>query len=128
MKRNKIALAATAGLVGLSAFAGSLAMASTNNDAKSAAELQQFLAANPKAAAAVAGVETKTGGKVVSAEFDHETAGNGVVEFEVMMADGTEQDVLYTLADGSMTVAADEDGDQDGDHENENGEDESDDS
>lgn len=70
----------------------------------------------------MADVETKTGGKVIEAEFDDETQGNGVVEFEVMMADGSEQDVLYTLADGSMTVAADEDGDMDGDHENDNDE------
>ncbi|MEX5516616.1 hypothetical protein [Pseudophaeobacter sp. 1A09344] len=122
MKRNKIALAATSGLVGLSVLAGSLAYASTGSDAKSAEELAQFLSANPNVAAVVADVETKTGGKVVEAEFDDETAGNGIVEFEIMMADGSEQEVLYTLADGSMTVAADEDGDMDGDHENDNDE------
>lgn len=110
MKRNKIALAATSGLVGLSVFAGSMAYAAGNSDAKSAEELQQFLTANPEAAAAVSGVETKTGGKVTGAEFDDQTTGNGVVEFEVMMADGSEQDVLYTLADGSMTVDADDEG------------------
>lgn len=115
MKRNKIALAAASGLVGLSVLAGSLAYASTGSDAKSAEELQQFLTANPQVAAVVADVETKTGGKVTEAEFDDEAQGNGIVEFEVMMADGSEQEVLYTLADGSMTVAADEDGDDDGD-------------
>ncbi|SEW25704.1 hypothetical protein SAMN05444851_2502 [Aliiroseovarius sediminilitoris] len=114
MKRNKIALTATSGLVGLSVFAGSMAFASSDSTAKSAEELQQFLTANPEVAAVVAGVETNTGGKVVGAEFDDEATGNGIVEFEVMMADGTEQDMLYTLADGSMTVEADEDGD-DGD-------------
>ncbi|MSU92108.1 hypothetical protein GE300_21430 [Rhodobacteraceae bacterium 2CG4] len=113
MKRNKIALAATSGLVGLSVLAGSLAYA--GSDAKSAEELQQFLGANPKVAAAVAGVETKTGGKIVGAEFDDEAAGNAIVEFEIMMADGTEQEILYTLADGSMAVEADEDG-EDGDN------------
>ena len=131
MKRNKIALAATSGLVGLSVLAGSLAYA--GSDAKSAEELQQFLSANPKVAAAVAGVETKTGGKIVGAEFDDEAAGNAIVEFEIMMADGTEQEVLYTLADGSMAVEADEDGndddgadhdgDNDGDEDGEDGED-----
>lgn len=114
MKRNKIALTATSGLVGLSVFAGSMAFAASDSTAKSAEELQQFLTANPEVAAVVAGVETNTGGKVVGAEFDDEATGNGIVEFEVMMADGTEQDMLYTLADGSMTVEADEDGD-DGD-------------
>ena len=113
MKRNKIALAATSGLVGLSVLAGSVAYAAGNSDAKSAEELQQFLGANPEVASVVADVETKTGGKVVEAEFDDETAGNSVVEFEVMMADGSEQDVLYTLADGSMAVNLD-DGDDDG--------------
>ena len=125
MKRNKIALAATSGLVGLSVLAGSVAYAAGNSDAKSAEELQQFLTANPEAAAAVSAVETKSGGKVTGAEFDDEKTGNGVVEFEVMMADGSEQDVLYTLADGSMAVDVDdEDGDNDGnedsDGENEN--------
>ena len=111
MKRNKIALAATSGLVGLSVLAGSLAYASTGSDAKDAEELAQFLSANPEVAAVVADVETKTGGKVVEAEFDDETQGNDVVEFEIMMADGSEQDVLYTLADGSMKVDVDDDED-----------------
>lgn len=136
MKRTKIALAATSGLVGLSVLAGSMAYAATDSSAKSAEELQKFLAANPKVAAVVAGVETKTGGKVVGAEFDEKATGNGIVEFEVMMADGTEQDMLYTLADGSMTVEANEDGgngdnddnnDNDGDHDNGDDENESDD-
>lgn len=139
MKRTKIALAATSGLVGLSVLAGSMAYAATDSSAKSAEELQKFLTANPKVAAVVAGVETKTGGKVVGAEFDEKATGNGIVEFEVMMADGTEQDMLYTLADGSMTVEADEDGgnggnddnndnnDNDGDHDNGDDENESDD-
>jgi len=130
MKRNKIALAATSGLVGLSVLAGSMAYASTDSTAKDAEELAQFLNANPNVAAVVADVETKTGGKVVEAEFDDETQGNGIVEFEVMMADGTEQEMLYTLADGSMTVEADEDGDDgdnDGDHDNGDDENEADD-
>ena len=121
MKRNKIALAATSGLVGLSMLAGSLAYASTGSDAKSAEELQQFLTAHPEVSTALTGVETKTGGKVVGAEFDDESASKGIVEFEVMMADGTEQEVLYTLADGSMAVQADEDGGDDGDMDGDNG-------
>lgn len=115
MKRNKIALAATSGLVGLSVLAGSLAYASPGSDAKDAEELAQFLSANPNVAAVVADVETKTGGKVVEAEFDDETQGNGIVEFEIKMTDGSEQDVLYTLADGSMTVDVDDDEDGDDD-------------
>ena len=124
MKRNKIALAATSGLVGLSVLAGSMAYASSDSTAKDAEELAQFLSANPDVAAVVADVETKAGGKVVEAEFDDETQGNGIVEFEVLMADGTEQQMLYTLADGSMTVDVDvdEDGDNDGDHDKEDGE------
>ena len=114
MKRNKLVLAATSGLVGLSVLAGSMAYAASQSDGKSAEELQQFLA-NPKVAAVVADVETKTGGKVMEAEFDDEAQGNGVVEFEVVMADGSEQEVLYTLADNSMTVNA-EDQNDDGDN------------
>lgn len=124
MKLNKIALAATSGLVAVSVLAGSLAHASTDSDAKSAQELQAFLAANPEAAAALEAVETKTGGKVVDAEFDDETQGKGIVEFEVIMTDGSEQEFLYTLADGSMTFVADEDSDDDDDDDGDHGDDE----
>ena len=115
MKRNKIALAATSGLLGLSIIAGSLAYASSGSDAKDAEELAQFLSANPEVAAVVADVETQTGGTVVEAEFDDDTQGNGIVEFEIMMADGSEQEVLFTVADGSMTVEVDDDDDDDDD-------------
>lgn len=108
MKRNKIALAAASGLVGLSVLAGSLAYAANGSSAKDAEELQQFLTANPEVAAVVADVETKTGGKVVEAEFDDDTQGNGVVEFEIVKADGSEQEVYYTLADGSMAIDVDD--------------------
>lgn len=113
MKRNKIALAATSGLVGLSILAGSVAIAQSNGGMSEEAELQKFLSANPAVAAVVADVESQTGGTVIEAEFDDETPDNGVVEFEVEMADGTEQDVLFTLADGSMTVEADDEDDDD---------------
>ena len=115
MKRNKIALAATSGLAGLLVLTGSLAYAATDKGAKDAEQLQQFLNANPEVAAVVADVESKTAGKVVEAEFDDETQGNGVVEFEIMMADGSEQEVLYTLADGSMTVDFEDDEDDEDD-------------
>ena len=98
MKRNKLVLAATSGLVGLSVLAGSMAYAASQSDGKSAEELQQFLTANPKVAAVV--------------------------------ADGSEQEVLYTLADNSMTVNAedqnddvDNDAETDDDGENETNDD-----
>jgi hypothetical protein len=115
MKHNKLAIAATSGIVGLSLAAGTMAFAAGTSDAKSAEELKLFLDANPQVAAVVAHVETKTGGKVMEAEFDDDTAGNGVVEFEVVMTDGSEQEVLYTLADGSMQVDIDDDDDDDDD-------------
>ena len=128
MKRNKIALAVTSGYLGLSVLAGSMAFAASNTGVKSDEELQKFLATNPKVAAVVADVETKTGGKVMDAEFDDEAQGNAIVEFEVQMTDGSEKDVLYTLADGSMTVETDEDSDkqnasdEDGDEESDSDE------
>ncbi|WP_424990581.1 PepSY domain-containing protein [Fluviibacterium sp. S390] len=108
MKRTKLARTATAGLLGLSVLAGSMAYASSGSDAKSAEELKQFLTANPEVAAVLAEVESKTGGKVTEAEFDDDAPANSVVEFEILMADGTEQEVYYTLADGTMTVEADD--------------------
>ena len=127
MKRNKLALAATSGLVGLSVFAGSMAYAAENSDAKSAEELQQFLTANPEVAAVVADVETKTGGKVMEAEFDDETKGNGVVEFEVVMPDSSKQEVHYPLADGSMAVDVQDDDDDDDNESDDDGDNEADD-
>lgn len=121
MKRNKITLAAASGLVGLSVLAGSMALASGNSDENQAQELQQFLMANPEIATVVADVEARNGGKVTGAEFDDEAPGNGIVEFEILTADGSEQDVQVTLADGSMIVGAldqddhEDDGDDEGD-------------
>lgn len=118
MTRTKFA--ATTALVGLSALAASLAYASS--DARSAEDLQSFLTANPEVAAVVADVEAETGGIITEAEFDDDSQGGGIVEFEIEMADGSEQEVLYVLADGTMTVELDDDDgddDLDGDDDNE---------
>ena len=111
MKRTTIAYAASSGLLGLSILAGSVAYAQSLEGGADAAELQAFLEANPAVVEAVTAVETETGGTVVEAEFDDETPGNSVVEFEIEMADGSEREVLYHLADGSMTGDVD-DGDE----------------
>lgn len=116
MKRTTIAYAAGSGLLGLSILAGSLAYAQSLEGGGDAAELQAFLEANPAVVEAITAVETETDGTVVEAEFDDETPGNSVVEFEIEMADGSEQEVLYHLADGSMTVDV-EDGDEGDDEE-----------
>ena len=116
MKRSTIAYAASSGLLGLSILAGSLAYAQSLEGGGDAAELLAFLEANPAVVEAVTAVETETGGTVLEAEFEDETPGNSVVEFEIEMADGSEQEVLYHLADGSMTVDV-EDGDEDDDEE-----------
>lgn len=117
MKRSTIAYAASSGLLGLSILAGSVAYAQNLEGGGDAAELQAFLEANPAVVEAVTAVETETGGTVVEAEFDDETPGNSVVEFEIEMADGSEQEVLYNLADGSMTVDVEDDDEEDDDEE-----------
>lgn len=119
MKRSTIAYAASSGLLGLSILAGSVAYAQSLEGGGDEAELQAFLAANPAVVEAVTAVETETGGTVVEAEFDDETPGNSVVEFEIEMADGSEQEVLYHLADGSMTVDVEDDEDDEEDDEDE---------
>lgn len=119
MKRTTIAYAASSGLLGLSILAGSLAYAQNLEGGGDAAELQAFLEANPAVVEAVTAVETETGGTVVEAEFDDETPGNSVVEFEIEMADGSEQEVLYNLADGSMTVDVENDDDEDDEEDDE---------
>lgn len=120
MKRSTIAYAASSGLLGLSILAGSVAYAQSLEGGADAAELQAFLEANPAVVEAVTAVETETGGTVVEAEFDDETPGNSVVEFEIEMADESEREVLYNLADGSMTVDV-EDGDEGDDEEDDDG-------
>lgn len=120
MKRTTIAYAASSGLLGLSNLAGSLAYAQNLEGGADAAELQAFLEANPAVVGAVTAVEIETGGTVVEAEFDDETSDNSVVEFEIEMADGSEREVLYHLADRSMTVDV-EDGDEGDDEEDDEG-------
>lgn len=119
MKRTTIAYAASSGLLGLSILAGSVAHAQSLEGGGDAAELQAFLEANPAVVEAVTAVETETGGTVVEAEFDDETPGHSVVEFEIEMADGSEQEVLYNLADGSMTVDVENDDDEDDEEDDE---------
>lgn len=121
MTRNRIALAATSALTAIGVFVGSLAYA--QSDTTSADELKAFLDTNPQVAAVVSDVEAQFGGKVVEAEFDDEQAGNGVVEFELAMADGSEQEVYYTLADGTMVLDDDMDDDEDDEDEDESTED-----
>lgn len=110
MTRNKLAIAATSALIGFGALAGTAALADSHTaNGGSAQELQQFLSQNPSVASAVAAVEAKTGGKVTGAEFVDANAGAAAtVEFEVKTANGMDQTVLYTMADGSMNARADD--------------------
>ncbi len=124
MKRKTIIGAAAAGLVSLSALAGSAALAATSGNSSDAAELQQFLTANPAYAKLITGIEAKTGGKVTGLAHEGENAAKSkTLEVEVTMADGTRQDYALNPADGSMTVMASNDnqGENEQGTDNENG-------
>ena len=115
MTGYKIANLKMISLAVLIGIAATMALASGKTDDTSLEKLRQFLAAHPQVARAVAEVEVRTGGKVTEAAFDDNGNPPDVVEFDVAMADGSEQEVLYKLAEAAMTVIADdiaEDGDK----------------
>lgn len=100
MKRSKLALAATSGLVGLSLLAGVAARAESHGKANDATEVQQFLGAKVAIADAVKAAEGATGGKAVSAEFDSDKAG---AYFDVETLSGDKyQDVKVSATDGKV--------------------------
>ncbi len=114
MKRNTF----IAGLVAITATIGSAAWADSHTAksgaeiTKDAAELSQFVTNNPQFASVIQDLETKTGGKVTEAEFDDDMGdGTTHVEFEVTLANGSDEDHIYSIADGSMTLEVDNDHD-----------------
>jgi len=111
MKRNKIALAMTSGIVGLSALSATMAFAGSGQN--NTATLEQFLNANPAVAAVVPNVQRSVGGPITSAEFDDEAGGNSVVEFKSTLADGTVQAVFYSMSTGEITEGTAESGGMD---------------
>ena len=68
--------------------------------------LARFIEATPGAADGLVAVEAQTGGTVVEAELEDDAP--GMIEFEVLGADGKKIEALYTVADGAVTI---EDGD-----------------
>jgi len=111
MKRTTITRTAAAGIIALSALGGSMAYAAAeaNSPASDAAELQQFVAANPSVAKLIADVETKTGGKVTGISHEDMKGAKGMFGVEVTKADGTRSEYIVNPADGSMKVAANDD-------------------
>ncbi len=132
MKRTTIKNTAAAGLVALGALGGSMAYAATdaNSPASDAAELQQFVAANPAAAKLIADIEAKTGGKVTGMSHEDMKGAKGMFDVEVTKADGTQAEYIVNPADGSMKLAAmddhDENGTEDDEGDHEDGENEGD--
>jgi len=123
MKRSTFIATAAAGLLAITATAGTGVMAQNTSSQGDAAELAQFVTANPQLASVIAELEAQSGGTVIEAEFDHET-GDGAtqVEFEVALPDGLEAEYLFDSVTGTMTLE-DEDADDDSDEDDDNEED-----
>lgn len=88
-------------LAALGIAAGGVAFA--QNDA--AGDLKSFLEATPGAAEGLAAVESRTGGTVVEAALEDDAP--GLIEYEVEMADGSEVDIYWSVADGTVVTEAD---------------------
>lgn len=95
MTRKTLIPTGAALLAALGIAAGGVAFAQTD----SANDLQSFLAATPSAA------EAKTGGTVVEAEMEDDAP--GLIEFELEMADGSEANVYWSVADSTVVTEAD---------------------
>ncbi len=101
MTRKTLIPTGAALLAALGIAAGGVAFAQTD----SANDLQSFLAATPSAAEGLAAVEAKTGGTVVEAEMEDDAP--GLIEFELEMADGSEANVYWSVADSTVVTEAD---------------------
>ena len=131
MKRSTLIGTAMTGLVALTIGAGSTAMADSHSVENDAAELQQFVTDNPQFAQVITDLEASTGGKVTGADFEDEGAdAKTLVEFEVVMADGTSTDMILNTTDGSIVADTSADAgvdNQDGDDDDSDSENEADD-
>jgi len=101
MTRKKLIPTGAALLAALGIAAGGVAFAQNNSDES----LQSVLAATPSAAEGVTAVEAQTGGKVVDAEMEDDAP--DLIEFEDEMADGSEADVYWSVADATVVTEAD---------------------
>ena len=101
MTRKTLIPTGAALLAALGIAAGGVAFAQSD----AAGDLQSFLDATPGAAAGMTAVEAETGGAVVEAELEDDAP--GLIEFEVEMADGSEADILWSVADGATLNEAD---------------------
>lgn len=106
MKRNKLMIAATAGLVGLSTLGGTVAVAQSNGDSKDTAEVQAFLKSSTSILQAIQAAESESGGTAVSAEFDDSKSGSF---YEVDTVKGDQlMSVRVDAASGTVTASKDE--------------------
>ena len=101
MSRKTLISTGAALLATLGIAAGGIAFAQNQSDG----DLQSFLAANPAAADGRTAIETQTGGTVTEAEMEDDAP--GLIEFEVEMADGSEKDVYWSIADSAVVTEAD---------------------
>ena len=101
MNRKTLIPTGAALLAALGIAAGGVALAQDS----SAENVQSFIEATPGAAEGLAAVEAQTGGTVVEAEMEDDAP--GLIEFEVEMADGSEADVYWSVADGAVVTEAD---------------------
>lgn len=103
MKSTEFSTVIAAAVASSLTLAAPMAQAGSEAGVEGAQKLQEILFTHPMLAVVADEVGTKTSGMVVKAESDNETAGNGIVEFE--LSDGREKNVSYVLSDGTITRA-----------------------
>ena len=106
MKRNKLMIAATAGLLGLTALGGTVATAQSSSNSDDAAEVQAFLKSTTSITQAIQTAESESGGVAVNAEFDNSKSGPF---YEVDTVNGDKlASIKIDAASGSVTQSQDE--------------------
>lgn len=120
--RNKMTLASALIAAGISSAGVGAALADNKGANDEAAETQSMVDAKVTAIQAAQAAEAKAGGKAASVSFEGEN-GKPFYQVEIVMADGTQQELAVDATTGEiMKVAAeDENSGQTGD---ENGQDE----
>lgn len=119
MKKSMIAAAAIiASVVG--AGVGTTVMAAGENDESEQQEMQALASAKISIADAVKTAEASAGGKAAEVELDN-VEGKAAYDVSVVLADGTEHEVLVDANSGEVikTVVDDDEGDDD-DNDNDN--------
>lgn len=118
MNNKYLKPALAVGLLTVALGVGSAAFA--ENNTKGADELAGYVSARPEIQTVIQKIEADTGGKVISAGNEDEMKDSTLIELEVQLPDGSEQNFVYNPSDKSVNLKSSDIQDNQNDHENDN--------